>query len=335
MNNRTTHRVSGRQSGDATIGEFNYRGSTALVTGASSGIGEAIARALAARSVAGLVLVARSADRLAALGNELRSRHGLRVDVIAADLREADAAIRVNRETDRLGLAVDLLVNDAGVGISGPFEAANQRPPEELVAVNVTAVVALTRLYLPGMLTRGRGGVLNVASNAAYHPIPFSAAYGASKAFVLSLSEALWAETRGRGVRVVCVVPGVTATNLAGPGRGEPRPVLDLAGVGRPEGVAAAALAALDRNDPSAVVGAGNAALTVALDQMPRALAARVIASLKRPDELRYLHPFPAGPVALALSIRVLAIFGAVALVLSFVRPRGPLRRRGPVGVHS
>lgn len=292
---------------------FKYQNSTALVTGASSGIGEAIVRELAARGIRELVLVARSGDKLTALAAELAG-HGTKCHVVVADLRDKDAPQRVLDETTGLGIHVDLLVNNAGVGIAGPFEQQNQCPPAELVAVNVAAVTQMSYLFLPAMLERGRGAILNVASNAAFAPVPFSAAYGASKAFVLSLSEALWVEYHPRGVRVCCVVPGVTATNLDGPGRGEVRPVLDRIGIGTPAEVARVALDALDRDAPSQQVGRANGVFNGFLRQIPRVASARAIGSFKRPDELRAQFRFPLGSIALSLATKTLVVTGLLAL---------------------
>ena len=293
---------------------FNYSNSTALVTGASSGIGEAIVRELVARGTRELVLVARSGDKLTALSTELACKNGTRCHVVVADLRDTDAPQRVLDEAKRLGIHVDLLVNNAGVGIAGQFEQENQCPPAELVAVNVAAVTQMSYLFLPAMLERGHGAILNVASNAALVPVPFSAAYGASKAFVLSLSEALWVEYHPRAVRVCCVVPGVTATSLDGPGRGEVRPVFDRIGIGAPAEVARVALDALDRDAPSQGVGRANGLFNGFLLQIPRLTSARVIASFKRPDEVRAQFRFPLGSIALSLATKTSAIAGLLAL---------------------
>ncbi|MBC8082544.1 MAG: SDR family NAD(P)-dependent oxidoreductase, partial [Hymenobacter sp.] len=254
-----------------------YRTTTALVTGASSGIGEAIAHALAAQGVPVPVLIARQARELEALATWLTSET-TRVETIVLDLTAADAPARVKAETDRRGLEIDLLVNDAGIGAIGSFDQPREGPGSEstgrVVALNVAALVGLTEQYLPGMVQRGRGGVLNLGSTAAFQPVPYSAVYGASKAFVLSFSQALWAELHDRGhdeVRMVCLCPGVTDTSF-GFGHGEPRG--DLAGisVSTPAEVARVALVALDTNAPYRVVGAANRALGVASRLLPSPL---------------------------------------------------------------
>jgi len=187
----------------------------ALVTGASSGIGEAFARLLAARG-ADLVLVARRDDLLRRLAEELSTRHRVGVEVLPADLTDPGDLERVaGRLTDE---PVDLLINNAGSAAFGPFAEV---PPAERLAeidLNVTALTRLTHAALPDMLRRGRGGVLNVASMAAFTPSPGNAVYGATKAYVAALSESLHAEVIGRGVHVTALCPGFTRTDeSAGP----------------------------------------------------------------------------------------------------------------------
>lgn len=186
---------------------------TALVTGASGGIGEDLARLIAAGG-RNVVLLARSADKLQALAGTLSSAHGIEATVVAADLSEPGAADLVARTLAARGITVDVLVNNAGFGTSGPF--ASEDPGEQLgmLQVNIVALTALTRLFLPGMIERGRGRILNVASTAAFQPGPFMAVYYASKAYVLSLSEAIAEETAASGVTVTCLCPGPTQTGF-------------------------------------------------------------------------------------------------------------------------
>lgn len=193
---------------------MDYRGSTALVTGASGGIGAAFAEELAARG-ADVVLVARSAETLAALAARLHTDHGVRAEVVAADLTGPDAADTVYEEVARRGMRVDLLVNNAGFGSAGRFGEIPVGRSRTEITLDVTALVELTRVFLPDMAARGRGGVLNVASIAGFQPTPYMAVYGAAKAFVLSFSRALWAEYRGSGVRVTAVCPGPVRTGFA------------------------------------------------------------------------------------------------------------------------
>lgn len=262
----------------------DFTNQTALVTGASSGLGDAFARALAARG-AHLVLVARSAGKLEALAAELSARHGIRATAIPADLARPGAGEELGREVARRGLAVDVLVNDAGFATHGAFETLAPGRDRDEVQVNVAAVVELAHAFLPGMLARGRGALVNVASTAAFQPVPYMAVYGATKAFVLSFSEALWAETRGRGVSVLALCPGKTETaffEVAGASAQEA-----LAGFGpppeRPEVVVARALRALARNRSHLISGARNYLLAQSPRFTPRAMVARLTASFFRP----------------------------------------------------
>ena len=185
---------------------------TALVTGASSGIGECIARELARRGH-GLTLVARSADRLEALAAELGSG-GLRVEVLAADLSDRGARAGLSRSVASLGLTVDILVNNAGYSTLGPVARSEPEDEMSMIEVDVTAVAELCSRFVPGMVERHRGAVLNVASTAAFQPLPGQAAYGAAKAFVLSYTESLAGELRGTGVGATVLCPGPVDTGF-------------------------------------------------------------------------------------------------------------------------
>ena len=187
---------------------------TALITGASSGIGRALAREFAADGH-NLVLVARREAALQELADGLTRAHRVNARAIVADLTRAQAPRDIAGELSRAGLAVDVVVNNAGFGMSGALAAL---PPErqlEMIQVNVTALTELTRLFLPGMLERNRGGVLNVGSTAGFQPGPFMAVYYATKAYVVAFSEALAEETAGSGLRISCLAPGPTATGFA------------------------------------------------------------------------------------------------------------------------
>ncbi len=187
--------------------------STALVTGASSGIGAAIAEALARRRH-GLTLVARREDRLTELAADLHARHGVRVGVVACDLTDADDRARLEAKVDELDLEVDILVNNAGFGHAGDFADAERERQVEMVRVNCEAVIDLSGRYLPAMIGRGRGAMINIASTAAFQPMPKSATYAASKAFVLSFSEAVHQELKGTGVTVTAICPGPVRTEF-------------------------------------------------------------------------------------------------------------------------
>ena len=188
-------------------------GQTALVTGASGGIGLELARLFAAGGY-GLVLVARSGGRLEELAGELRTRHGVTVRVMAADLARSESPEELARELEQAGVAVDVLVNNAGFATFGPFVETDLHAELEELQLNVVTLTHLTKKLLPGMLARRRGGVLNVASTAAFQPGPLMAVYYATKAYVLSFSEALAEELRGTGVTVSALCPGPTVTGF-------------------------------------------------------------------------------------------------------------------------
>jgi len=185
----------------------------ALVTGASSGIGRDLARIHAARG-GDLVLVARRRDRLDELAAELRKEHGVTVTVRPCDLARPGAAEEIHREMSDLGLEVDVLINNAGFGGHGRFHEIDPDRHEAMIQVNVLALTKLTRAFLPAMIARRRGRVLNVASTAAFIPGPLQAVYFATKAYVLSLSEALAVELKETGVTVTALCPGATVTEF-------------------------------------------------------------------------------------------------------------------------
>ena len=192
---------------------FTYTGSTALVTGASKGIGEAFAEHLAARGM-NLVLVARSLDALESLAARLSAKYKVQCVALSADLADPDAAQSIAAELERRGIQVDLLVNNAGLGLSGKFLSHEMSEVTGELQVNVQALLSLSYLFGKGMQKRGRGGIINLASNASFQPLPAMATYAASKAFVLHFSEALNNELAGDGVHVMAVCPGPTATSF-------------------------------------------------------------------------------------------------------------------------
>ncbi len=249
----------------------------ALVTGASSGIGEAFARALAVRGE-DLVLVARSGARLQALAEELAARHKVRADVVVADLGDPAAPDAIVAELNARGIAIGTLVNNAGFGSHGRFAELDGAREREEIVVNVYAPVALAHALLPAMIARKRGAIVNVASTAAFQPVPYMATYGATKAFVLSFSEALAEEVRAHGVTVVALCPGQTETAFF--------TGIDEARVGRARTTAqvvATALRALDSGQVVAVDGAANAALALSVRFMPRRVVAAVAARMQKP----------------------------------------------------
>lgn len=190
-----------------------FSGSTVLVTGASSGIGAAFASSLAARG-AHLILTARSKDKLERIAEELRQQHGISVHVFPADLSEPGAPQQLLERIKAIGLSVDILINNAGFGKWAHFLGESLDTYEQMLSLNMTALVKLTYLCLPDMLARENGGVINVASTAAFQPAPYIAVYSATKAFVLSFTEALAGEYRDRDIRILALCPGYTDTNF-------------------------------------------------------------------------------------------------------------------------
>lgn len=186
---------------------------TVLVTGASSGIGLELAKCFAAEGCR-LVLVARNTEALQSLADELRKAHGIEARVLTADLALPETPARIFAELQSAGVIVDVLVNNAGFGAHGQFNELPLQRQLDMAQVNVTALMHLTGLFLPGMIERRRGGVMNVASTAAFQAGPRMAVYYASKAFVLSFSEAIAEELNGTGVTVTAVCPGPTRTNF-------------------------------------------------------------------------------------------------------------------------
>ena len=238
---------------------------TALVTGASSGIGESFARLLAGRG-ADLVIVARRADLLDELARELVERYRVAVEVVAADLTDAGQRAEIE---ERLGAEpVELLVNNAGYGAFGAFAELPLGEHLAQIELNVTGLVRLTHAALPGMVERGRGGVLNVASRAGCAPAPGSATYGATKAYVAAFSESLHAEVAAKGVHVTALCPGFTRTEDEPPGGHGPSNLLWL----RRDDVARAGLDAVSAGRALCIPGMQYKAAFPALKLVPRPL---------------------------------------------------------------
>ncbi|GAC1642914.1 MAG: SDR family oxidoreductase [Ktedonobacteraceae bacterium] len=256
-----------------------YTGKTALITGASSGIGAAFARALAA-SGASLVLVARSEGKLRDLASEISTQYNIRAEVIAADLSLPNAGQALFEATQQRGLSIDMLINNAGFGTHGPFESLEAAREQQEIMLNIAAVVDLTHHFIPAMAARRSGSIINVASMAGFQPVPYMAVYGASKAFVLSFSEALWAEYRNKGVRVLALCPGATSTDF-----------FDVVGTDdaalgpkeTPEKVVQVALRALERGRPSVISGVQNAVMANSTRFLPRGMIARMVGQMMRP----------------------------------------------------
>jgi short-subunit dehydrogenase len=254
----------------------------ALVTGASSGIGTAVAREFASRGHA-ISLVARREERLRSLATELATDHGVEAEVIACDLSEVEERDRLTQELRGSGRAVEVLVNNAGFGHQADFATSPTERMVGMVRINVEAVVDLTGRFLPGMVERGRGSVINIASTAAFQPLPGSAVYAASKSFVLSFSEAIRTELRGTGVSVTAVCPGPVRTEfteVAGvPGVEERTPGAFWMSA---EDVARHAVDGAERDRRVVVPGVLNRATALAGQHSPRGMALPLIGRVWR-----------------------------------------------------
>ena len=253
-----------------------------LVTGASSGIGEALARRLA-RDGRRLVLVARRTDRLETLARELRDAHGVATDVVPADLTRPGAVPALVAEVERRGLIVDWLVNNAGFGTLGRFDTLPVERELEEIRLNVEALVELCGRCVPGMVQRRRGVVMNIASLGGFTPGPYMATYAATKAFVISFSEAIALELRDTGVHVLCVCPGFTRTEFQQKAELDVHGVPDFAWMSA-EAVADEAVRAVGRKTVL-VNGAMNRMTASAIHFVPRTLTARLVASFVKPKE--------------------------------------------------
>lgn len=243
-----------------------------LITGASGGIGEVFARRLAARGE-NVFLVARSGDKLAALCEELRRARKVDAQFFAIDLTERDAPARLFAETERRGLQVETLINNAGYGSVGEFALLDLDNEMRMVDLNVRALVELTHRYLAPMRARGSGAIINVASTVAFQPVPYMATYGATKAFVLSFSEALWEENRAHGVKILALCPGSTKTDFFHVAGTETPPA---AIVQTPEEVVDTGLRALDKGRSHVISGWKNFLLAESNRLAPRSLSARI-----------------------------------------------------------
>jgi short-subunit dehydrogenase len=251
------------------------RAETVLVTGASSGIGLELAKCFAADQ-SNLVLVARNTGALETLAAELRGQHKINVDVIGADLAQAESPQRIFAELKGRGAVVDVLVNNAGFGLHGTFLELPLARQLEIIQVNNLALVALTGLFLPGMTERRRGGVLNVGSVAGFLPGPRMAIYFASKAFVQSFSEALHEELRGTGVSVTNLCPGPTESNFSHVARSYQTRELQAAKMSAAE-VAASGHRAFRKNQCVHVPGLSNRVLAQLPRFLPRATIRKAV----------------------------------------------------------
>jgi short-subunit dehydrogenase len=246
----------------------------ALVTGASSGIGAEFARALAARGN-DVVVVARDASRLDALAEQIEQEYGVDVEVLSADLTAKKGRAVVEARLESAEPAVELLINNAGMGTYGKFAELPVQDEARAIRLNVLAPVQLAHAALPGMIERGRGGIINVSSLAGHQPTPLNATYGGTKAFVTSFSQALHEELRGTGVKVMVLCPGFTRTEF------QERAGLDSGSVPsfmwqEPEPVVAAALRAYDQGRAACFPGALNQAGAAISSALPASITRRI-----------------------------------------------------------
>ncbi len=250
-----------------------YKGRTVLVTGASTGIGRAMAIDLSSRG-ARVIAVARSEAQLQSLAGEF-ARTSAGLDIIAMDLSTPDAAARLHAEVAARGLSVDVLVNNAGFGKWGGFLDETPATYDQMINLNIKTLVDLCQAFLPAMLAKGEGGIINVGSTGSFMPVPWSSVYAATKAFVLSFSEGLYYECKDRGVTVTCLCPGNTDTNFAAVAHAA------ASKVGQegesPAAVAKVGLDALLKGKATVISGAGNRRMVSMMKRMSRDRALRTI----------------------------------------------------------
>lgn len=255
-----------------------------LITGASGGIGKALARRLAERKQ-NLLLVARSADKLQALCTELTKNFGIQAQYIEADLTKPDAAATVFAETTERGLAVDWLINNAGIGSGGEFAQLPLPGELAMMQLNISSLVALTHYFLPAMQQRKQGIIVNVASMAAFMPTPYMAVYAASKVFVRSFTEAIYEECKPHNVRVMLLCPGLTKTGFldaAGLTNATGKALTDQAPSQTPDQVADEALKGLDAGKRVVVSGTSNKVMAKMTALIANSVTASYMAKLYR-----------------------------------------------------
>ncbi|MBL4863311.1 MAG: SDR family oxidoreductase [Rhodobiaceae bacterium] len=253
---------------------------TVLVTGASSGIGEELARQ-AAKDKCDLLLVARNADRLKSVAEMLASKYKVSVDTLALDVTVADALAELDAVLEAQGRHVAVLINNAGLGDIGPFAEADANRLNDMVDLNVSALTALSRHFLPGMLARDTGGILNVASTASFLPGPNMAVYYATKAYVLSLSDAMAYELKGTGVTVSALCPGPTATGFQAAAHMEGARLLKFSAVMSPGRVARIGWRAFKRGRRVKIAGLINLVQSRLMPFTPRSLKLGLVSFLQ------------------------------------------------------
>ncbi len=254
---------------------------TTLITGASSGIGEVFARKLAARGD-NVLLVARSEDKLMTLCNELGRINSIRAQYVAMDLSQPDAPARLFAEAQQRELEIDLLINNAGFGSMGDFAKLDLARELNMIDLNVRALVELTQRFLVPMRERKRGAIINVASTAGFQPVPFMATYAATKAFVLSFSEALWEENRPYGIKVLALCPGVTETGFFEAAHMEQRPPGRI--IQTADDVVDTALRGLKRGKSHIISGWANFLMIESERLVPRSFVARMAGKVLRKE---------------------------------------------------
>jgi short-subunit dehydrogenase len=257
-----------------------FAGHWTLITGASSGLGEEFARQLAARR-ANLILTARSKDKLQSLARELAEKHAIKTEVVALDLGQSGGSEALCAAVDKLGHPVAHLVSNAGFGTYGPFAESDGAREAEMVRLNCEALTVLSHHFVRGMLARNSGGILHVASVASFQPAPFMAVYAASKAYVLSFSEALAEELRGTGVRCSALCPGPVRTGFQSVAGSDIAPSQKRSILTAEETVAAG-LAGYQRNKSVNIPGGLNRVGAFGSWLMPRGLVVRTVGRMMR-----------------------------------------------------
>ena len=248
---------------------------TALITGASSGIGLELAKIHASKG-GDLVVVARSEDKLQTLKNELENQYDIAVHVIAKDLSIPNAATEVFKETESIGIQVDYLINNAGFGLYGKFEDSEWEVENNMIQVNITALTQFTKLYLPGMIARKNGKIMNVASTAAFVPGPTMTVYCATKPYVLSFSEALNNEVNHQGISVTALCPGATASGFSKTAKADKSALFSKTKLANSEEVAQFGYAAMLKGKQVAIHGFTNQFLAFIVRFTPRSFVVKI-----------------------------------------------------------
>lgn len=249
---------------------------TAVITGASSGLGVEFAKQLATRGY-NLVLTARSEQKLKELAKDMEAHHGIKAHVLALDLSQQGAAQELFQFTESIGVTADILINNAGFGLFGEFEGTNLQTELDMIQVNITALTELSKFFGRDMVVRGEGKILNVASTAAFQPGPLMAVYYATKAYVLSLSEALANEWQDRGVEVAALCPGATETGFSSTAElGQSK--LFQSGVMKADKVVEEAVVSLLETNKTVIIpGRKNKLLAGSIRFMPRKMVTSVV----------------------------------------------------------